>query len=76
MTKQQKMFLGIGLITVAAIALLAFKPKTTPAVVSNQGGGQDDQNACPAGEKPCANNPTKCYNPNLNYIVDPCTFGV
>jgi len=70
------MFLGIGLIAVAAIALLAFKPKTTPAVVSNQGGGQDDQNACPAGEKPCAKNSQKCYNPNLNYIVDPCTFGV
>jgi hypothetical protein len=76
MTKQQKMFLGIGLIAVAAIALLAFKPKTTPAVVSNQGGGQDDQNACPAGEKPCANNPKRCVDPNVNYIVDPCTFGV
>ena len=75
MTKQQKMFLGIGLIAVAAIALLAFKPKTTPAVVSNQG-GQDDQSGCLSPAKPCANNPKKCYNPNLNYIVDPCTFGV
>lgn len=29
---------------------------------------------CPAGTKPCVNNPSKCVstNPNINYIVDPC----
>jgi hypothetical protein len=30
---------------------------------------------CPAGTKPCVNNPSKCVstNPNIRYIKDPCS---
>jgi len=70
MTKQQKVFLGIGLIAVGAIAILAFTKKSS--VVTTSQGGQDEQNTCPSGEKPCENNPKICFNPNANYIVDPC----
>ena len=27
---------------------------------------------CPDGYSPCANNASKCYNPTINYLVDPC----
>ena len=31
---------------------------------------------CPAGTKPCVNNPSKCVstNPDIMYIVDPCKY--
>jgi len=33
------------------------KPKPTP---------------CPDGYVNCTDNPSKCYNPTINYLVDPC----
>jgi hypothetical protein len=38
-------------------------------------GGNDTPKVCPEGTRPCQNNPNKCVstNPNINYIVDPCS---
>ena len=32
----------------------------------------DISSGCPSGLKPCNSNPSKCYDPNVNYIMDPC----
>ena len=38
-------------------------------------GGYDSPKVCPEGPRPCQNNPNNCVstNPNINYIVDPCS---
>ena len=28
---------------------------------------------CPPGQIPCPKDPTKCYDPNVDYLVDPCS---
>lgn len=79
MTKQQKVFLGIGVVAVAAIALFAFRPKASAPLAQNNGGGGATPlpGNCPAGQKPCPNNPKICVDPMVQYIVDPCAdFGI
>ena len=39
-----------------------------------QPGGQQPKQQCPEGMKPCPNG-NGCYNPNIQYFVDPCTQG-
>jgi hypothetical protein len=34
-----------------------------------------DTYCSPYGLKPCDNNPLKCYDPNVNYIISPCLLG-
>lgn len=72
MTKQQKMWLGVGVLALAAVAYFATKKKaqaTTPQ--EGSGGSETTQTICPQGEVKCASS-DKCYDPNANYLVDPC----
>lgn len=72
MTKQQKMWLAVGALSVVAVALFAFKKKAAPVAPPQEGGGSETPaTPCPKGEVKCANS-DKCYDPNANYLVDPC----
>lgn len=71
MTKQQKMWLGVGALAVVAVALFAFKKKKPAAPA----GKQEDVVTTPECENPAevmCKNSNKCYDPNANYLVDPC----
>lgn len=41
-------------------------------VIFKPPGGQQPKTQCPEGMTPCPNG-NGCYNPNINYFVDPCT---
>lgn len=73
--KTKNAFLVGGvLLVLGAFALMSFtNKKSTPAPSDSE----DEPNpgpVCPQGEKPCTGNPGKCYDPTINYLVDPCRF--
>jgi hypothetical protein len=39
----------------------------------NAGGRTETATTCRSGEVLCPNNPRKCYDPRVNYVVDPCS---
>jgi hypothetical protein len=80
MQKQTKIIIGVGIGVLALSVFLSAKanamnkknnnvstlpPATTD--ISTTGGAR-----CPTGEIPCSNNPSKCYNPSIDYFVNPC----
>ena len=78
MNKTTKTILALGL--GAAALYLIFKPTTAKAAANTETVlppyiPQFPQ-ACAEGEVPCTNQPVggrpKCYNPNVDYIQDPC----
>lgn len=82
MNKNTKMLIGIG--AVAVVAYLIWKNQTaTTSFVGNSvgnrnyflnaGGRTETAVTCPRGQVLCPNNRRKCYDPNVNYLVDPCS---
>jgi len=78
MTQQAKIMIGTGVGVLALVVFLSIKANAekNPTInPSTNGGGtlpNGNTTGCPAGETPCPNNPAKCYNPTVNYIVNPC----
>lgn len=71
MKKETKIILGVG--GLAILGYLIFKGGKNKANAS--GGVTPSQTAggrCPSGQVPCSNNINICYDPNVNYVVDPC----
>lgn len=71
MEKKQKMWLiGGGIAVLGLLTYLVVSKKNTSTQSNTSSitlGG-----TCPSGQVPCNNNKLKCYNPNANYVVDPC----
>jgi len=68
MKKQTKIILGVGGLAILGYILLKGKKKANASGgVSQTAGGN-----CPSGQVPCSNNINICYDPNVNYVVDPC----
>jgi hypothetical protein len=70
MEKNKKMLLiggGIAALGIITYLIVSNKNKTTSntSVLTSVGN-------CPAGQVPCSNNKSKCYNPSLTYVIDPC----
>jgi hypothetical protein len=74
MTNNQKklLFFGVvGVVVITSIVLIRknirqqFEPVYVPEPAP--------EDKCPQGQKACANNPKKCYDPNVQYIVNPCS---
>lgn len=71
----------IAAASVAALVLvyMVSRPKKTPIQPTpdpqdpQEGGGGQAGGGCPAGQVPCKENPGKCYDPNVSYIVNPCS---
>jgi len=79
MTQQAKIMIGTGVGVLALVVFLSIKAKAenNPTInPSTNGGGTlpngNTTGTCLAGEIPCPTNPAKCYNPTVNYIVNPC----
>jgi len=77
MNKTTKTILALGL--GAAALYLIFKPTTAKAAANTEAilpPYIPQSKTCPDGEVPCAIQPVgsapKCYNPNADYLVDPC----
>jgi hypothetical protein len=71
MKKQTKIILGVGGLAILGYILLKGGKKKANA----SGGGTPSQTAgarCPSGQVTCPNNKDLCYDPNVNYVVDPC----
>mgnify|MGYP003348954528 CR=1 FL=1 len=73
MTNNQKKLLLVGVLGVVAVTLLVLFRKTVkeqlePVYVPEPA----PEDKCPEGQKACANDPKKCYDPNVQYLVDPC----
>ena len=70
----KKILIGAGVIAGLALIYFAlsypFKPNIGTMVAGTTGGGT----TCPQGEIKCKSS-DKCYNPNAQYIVDPCAAG-
>lgn len=65
------MFVGLGII----VLYLVLKPKsalaTTPMPMPTPT-PMPPIVQCPAGSIPCENNPSKCKQIGVDYIIDPC----
>ena len=75
MTKEAKVFIGLGLAAVAAYLLL--KPKVSSEIKALMDDDKTENglyalSVCKENEVPCPSNPKKCYNPKLDYFADPC----
>ena len=71
--KKNYIYLGLGIVGVGILAYYFLNntgSKSTTTTASNQ--SNDISTKCPFEEVPCANNPSKCYNPNIPYFVSPC----
>lgn len=70
MNKRTKIWLGVG---VGALALyLILRPKISMGgVLTNPLGQSGNSSGCKTGEVKCKNS-DKCYNPFINYVIDPC----
>ena len=76
MQKQTKIIIGVGIGVLALSVFLSAKANamnkkntnvSTQPPATTTGGAR-----CPTGEIPCSNNPSKCYNPSIDYFVNPC----
>lgn len=75
----------IGGAAVVGLAVLFVMLRGKGSKDQNQGNGGSDGNGggqagpqpskCKAPEVPCVNNPDLCFDPNINYLVDPCSSG-
>lgn len=76
MTKQTKIMIGTGIGVLALVVFLSIKANakannTNINTIDNSGGATPPK-SCQEGEITCPNNPNKCYNPLLTYLVNPC----
>jgi len=62
-------WIGGGIAVAGIVAYMVYSSKNTgvSSMTSTTTNG-----ICPAGQVPCANNKNKCYNPSMNYVMDPC----
>ena len=65
MDKKTKLYLGIGLLAVATYLVWKQQPKPSVANASGSGG------FCKAPLMACKDS-NRCYDPRVNYAVDPC----
>lgn len=75
MTTETKVFVGLALVGVALYLLVKPKMSSEAKKLMDDDKTQNGLSAvvtCPEGEVPCPSNPKKCYNPKLDYFVDPC----
>ena len=73
MTNQKKVLIGAGVLALAVAYFLYFKKKPIVDVVVNEPAPKEEP-PVPSCARPlvkCQNNNT-CYDPNVNYLVDPC----
>jgi hypothetical protein len=76
MKTQTKLIIGLGIVGVA-IYLIANKNSKSSSVLKLM---DDDTtltaisnlNVCDKGMLPCSNNNTRCYDPKVDYAIDPC----
>jgi hypothetical protein len=80
MQKQTKLIIG-GVGVLALVVLLSIRAKagsnTNPNINPSSTEGTlptsgNTGSGCPTGEIPCPANPSKCYNPSIDYFVNPC----
>jgi hypothetical protein len=80
MTQQAKIMISTGVGVLALVVFLSIKARAgsnNPTInpTTNNDGTLPNGNTtgtCSSGEIPCPNNLAKCYNPSVNYIVNPC----
>jgi hypothetical protein len=64
MNKNTKMLLGVAILGSGGYLIWkSLKPKPTISFIGS----------CKNGLKPCPKNPRKCYDPKINYLVNPCS---
>ena len=68
MNNQTKIFIGVAVLGI--VGYIVYR-QNIPSINSATTGGATF--SCKPPEIACANNPRKCYNPSINYLVDPCT---
>lgn len=71
MKKETKAFLAIA--GIAAVGYFVWKAQSSAQTnIANTGTTGGGGNVCPPGQTPC---PTGggCYDPLINYLVNPCT---
>ena len=71
---------GVSALGLLGLYLLMRPKKSTTAITpppppppAGGGGVVVATNKCPAGQVSCFNNPSICFDPNVMYIIDPCT---
>lgn len=70
MDKNKMYWIGGGIAAAGIVAYMVYSSKNTGLTSTTS--TTLTPGVCPAGQVPCANNRSKCYNPSVNYVVDPC----
>ena len=65
---------GVGVLALVVFLSIKANAKTNNTIntIDNSGGVTPPAFSCQDGEIPCPSNPSKCYNPMLTYLVNPC----
>lgn len=76
MSKEYKILIGLGLLGLVAYMVVSRK-KVTPSMIKlmdddNTITAVSNVNVCGKGLIPCPDNTSKCYDPKVDYAVNPC----